>query len=193
RDLSTYVDTELETKADITYVDIELDKKSDITYVDNKLDKKSDITYVDTELDKKSDITYVDNELTKKPDLITQSVDYYIPDDYNTLSQAISDISTKHSNGVSVNIVVRSGHRPKLRSYIEGAVLPNVKLQSEDDIVKIGDNLSDTQDLITLKHVQGFQLDCLIDMEGQGNHGLYLQGLSNARINSGCGVINAGG
>ena len=92
-----------------------------------------------------------------------------------------------------MNIIIRSGHRPQLRSYIEGAVLPNVKLQSEDDIVKIGDNLSDTQNLITLKHVQGFQLDCLIDMEGQGNHGLYLQGLSNARINSKCGVINAGG
>ena len=193
RDLSTYVDTELDKKSDITYVDNELGKKTDKTYVDTELDKKSDITYVDTELDKKSDITYVDNELAKKPDLITQSVNYYIPDDYTTLSSAISDIYNKHSNGVSVNIVIRSGHRPKLRAYILDAVLPNVKLQSEDDIVQISDNLDDHQDLITLKHVFGFQLDCLIDMGGQGNHGLYLQGLSNARINSGCGVINAGG
>ena len=193
RDLSTYVDTELDKKSDITYVDTELSKKTDKTYVDTELGKKSDITYVDTELDKKSDITYVDDELTKKPDLINQTVNYYIPDDYDTLSKAISDICNKHSNGVSVNIIIRSGHRPKLRSYIEGAVLPNVKLQSEDNIVKIGDNLSDTQNLITLKHVLGFQLDCLIDMEGQGNHGLYLQGASFARINSKCGVINAGG
>ena len=193
RDLSTYVDTELDKKSDITYVDTELSKKSDITYVDTELDKKSDITYVDTELDKKSDITYVDTELTKKPDLISQSVNYYIPDDYSSLNQAISDIYKKHSNGVRVNITIRSGHRPTLRVYIQDAVLPNVRLQSEDDLVKIGDNLGDTQDLITLNNVYGFYLDCLIDMEGKGNHGIFAQRGSFVRINTGCGVINAGG
>ena len=193
RDLSTYVDTELDKKSDITYVDTELGKKTDKTYVDTELDKKSDITYVDTELDKKSDVTYVDDQLTKKPDLISQSVNYYMPDDYSTLSQAISDIYTKHSNGVSVNIIIRTGHRPTLRVYMQNASLPNVSLKSEDDIVKIGDNLGDSQNLISLTNVYGFQLDCLIDMEGQGNHGIFAQGGSYVRINTGCGVINAGG
>ena len=185
---------------DVDLLELDLDKKVDQTVFNSKVSelntliaRKADQSTMTTELNKKADKTEMNEALNKKTDLINQTVNYYIPDDYDTLSRAISDICNKHSNGVSVNIVVRSGHRPKLRSYIEGAVLPNVKLQSEDDIVKIGDNLSDTQNLITLKHVQGFQLDCLIDMEGQGNHGLYLQGVSNARINSKCGVINAGG
>src|SRR5699024_1922638 len=185
---------------DMDLLELDLDKKVDQTVFNNKvselntlISRKADQSTMTTELNKKADKKEMNEALNNKPDLITQSVDYYIPDDYDTLSRAISDICNKHSNGVSVNIIIRSGHRPKLRAYIEGAVLPNVKLQSEDDIVKIGDNLEDHQNLITLKHVQGFQLDCLIDMEGQANHGLYLQGLSNARINSGCGVINAGG
>src|SRR5699024_6938754 len=148
RDLSTYVDTELDKKSDITYVDTELDKKADKTYVDTELDKKADKTYVDTELGKKadktyvdtelgkkSDQTYVDTELDKKADVITETVDYYIPDDYGTLAQAISDLYKKHSNGVTVNIIIRSGHRPSLRIYMKDAVLPNIKLGSEDDIV----------------------------------------------------------
>ena len=185
---------------DMDLLELDLDKKVDQTVFNSKvselntlISRKADQSTMTTELNKKADKTEMNEALNKKTDLINQTVNYYIPDDYSSLNQAISDICNKHSNGVSVNIVVRSGHRPKLRSYIEGAVLPNVKLQSEDDIVKIGDNLEDSQNLITLKHVQGFQLDCLIDMEGQGNHGLYLQGVSNARINSKCGVINAGG
>src|SRR5699024_6403622 len=129
----------------ITYVDTELGKKSDKTYVDTELGKKSDKTYVDTELGKKSDKTYVDTELGKKADEITETVNYYIPDDYGTLAQAISDLYKKHSNGVAVNIIIRLGHRPLLKVNIRDAVLPNIKLKSEDDIVKIGDNLDDTQ------------------------------------------------
>ena len=188
-----YVDTELGKKADKTYVDTELGKKSDKTYVDTELDKKSDKTYVDTELDKKSDQSYVDTELGKKADVITETVDYYIPDDYGTLSQAVSDIYKKHSNGVTVNIIIRSGHRPSLRIYMKDAVLPNVKLQSEDDIVKIGDNLDDSQNLIDLSNIYGFQIDCLIDMEGQGNHGIFAQSGTFIKVNNGCGIINAGG
>ena len=187
-----YVDTELAKKSDKTYVDTELGKKSDKTYVDTELDKKSDQIYVDTELAKKSDKTYVDNELDKKADVITETVNYYIPDDYGTLAQAISDLYKKHSNGATVNIIIRTGHRPLLKVNIRDAVLPNIKLQSEDDIVKIGDNLGDTQNLIDLANVYGFQLDCLIDMEGQGNHGIFAQSGSFIKINSGCGVINAG-
>ena len=185
---------------DMDLLELDLDKKVDQTVFNSKvselntlISRKADQSTMTTELNKKADKTEMNEALNKKTDLINQNVNYYIPDDYSSLNQAISDICNKHSNRVIVNIIIRSGHRPQLRSYIEGAVLPNVKLQSEDDIVKIGDNLGDTQNLITLKHVQGFQLDCLIDMEGQGNHGLYLQGVSNARINSKCGVINAGG
>src|SRR5699024_9882674 len=185
---------------DMDLLELDLDKKVDQTVFNNKvselntlISRKADQSTMTTELNKKADKKEMNEALNTKPDLISQSVNFYIPDDYDTLSRAISDIYTKHSNGVRVNITIRSGHRPTLRVYIQDAVLPNVRLQSEDDLVKIGDNLEDTQDLITLNNVYGFYLDCLIDMEGKGNHGIFAQRGSFVRINTGCGVINAGG
>ena len=188
----TYVDTELGKKANKTYVDTELNKKSDITYVDTELGKKSDVTYVDTELDKKSDVTYVDSELDKKTDLITEEVNYYIPDDYQSLQSAINDIKLKHANGVRVRITIRAGHTPKMRLMLRDTILPNVSIEAEDNIIKVSDNLPNNTSLIDMSNSYGLILQCLIDLEGRGNHGIYLHGSSYIRVSPNCGVINAG-
>src|SRR5699024_6812216 len=159
--------TELGKKSDKTYVDTELGKKSDKTYVDTELGKKSDVTYVDTELDKKSDITYVDTELDKKTDLITEEVNYYIPDDYQSLQSAIDDIKLKHTNGVRVRITIRAGHTPKMRLLLRDTILPNVAIESEDNIIKVSDNLPNNTSLIDMSNSYGLILQCLIDMEGR--------------------------
>ena len=205
RDLSTYVDTELDKKSDQTYVDTELGKKANKTYVDTELAKKSDKTYVDTELGKKSDKTYVDTELgkkadtsfvdtelDKKADVITERVDYYIPDDYPSLQSALNDITKKHSSGVRVGITIKSGHVPKLKIMLRDTVLPNVSLNSEDEIVKFSDELSPTDHLFDIANTYGFQLHTLINMEGKGGHGIHLHGGSYMRIGNGKGIINAG-
>ena len=188
----TVIDQKLDTKSDITYVDTELGKKSDKTYVDTELGKKSDITYVDTELGKKSDQSYVDTELDKKTDLIDTAVDYYIPDDYVSLQSAIDDIKLKHSSGVRVRITIRRDHKPKMSLLLRDTILPNVMILSEDNIVKVSDNMGTNTNLIDVANSYGLFFNCLVDLEGKGGHGIYLHGGSYIRISPNCGVINAG-
>ena len=185
---------------DVDLLELDLDKKVDQTVFNSKvselntlISRKADQTTVTTELNKKADKTEMNEALNTKPDLIEQTTVYMIPNDYPTLNHAIQDLYHKHTMGTKIELRIKSGHRPILRAYMKDASLPNVILTSEDDLVKIGDDLGDTQNLITLNNVYGFYLDCLIDMEGQGNHGIFAQGGSYVRINTGCGVINAGG
>ena len=185
---------------DMDLLELDLDKKVDQTVFNSKvselntlISRKADQSTMTTELNKKADKTEMNEALNKKPDLIEQTTVYMIPNDYPTLNHAIQDLYHKHTMGTKIELRIKSGHRPILRVYMKDASLPNVILTSEDDLVKIGDDLGDTQNLITLNNVYGFYLDCLIDMEGQGNHGIFAQGGSYVRINTGCGVINAGG
>ena len=185
---------------DMDLLELDLDKKVDQTVFNSKVSelntliaRKADQSTMTTELNKKADKTEMNEALNTKPDLIEQTTVYMIPDDYPTLNHAIQDLYHKHTMGTKIELRIKSGHRPILRVYMKDASLPNVILTSEDDLVKIGDDLGDTQNLITLNNVYGFYLDCLIDMEGQGNHGIFAQGGSYVRINTGCGVINAGG
>ena len=188
----TVIDQKLDTKSDIEYVDTELGKKSDKTYVDTELGKKSDKTYVDTELDKKSDKDYVDNELTKKTDVIKEVVDYYIPDDYDSLQSAIDDIKLKHSNGIRVRITIRRDYSPKMRLVLRDTVLPSVVISSEDSVVTPSDSLTSSTSLIDMANSYGLILQCLIDMNGNGSNGIHLHGGSYIRVSPNCGVINAG-
>ena len=185
----TVIDQKLDNKSDITYVDTELGKKSDKTYVDTELGKKSDKTYVDTELGKKSDQTYVDTELDKKADVITETVNYYIPSDYNTLQEAVDDVKNKHSNGAHVIITIESGHLPDMRLLLRDTVLPHVKIRSIDNVVKLSGTFNN---LIDMANSYGLHLECLIDMEGKGRIGINLSSNSFIRVGSGYGIINAG-
>ena len=185
---------------DMDLLELDLDKKVDQTVFNSKVSelntliaRKADQSTMTTELNKKADKTEMDEALNKKPDLIEQTTVYMIPDDYQTLNHAIQDLYHKHTMGSKVELRIKSGHRPILRVYMKDAFLPNVVLTSEDDLVKIGDDLPSGRNLIELTNVTGFTLACLIDMEGKGDHGLNVQGGSTIRIETGCGVINAGG
>ena len=185
---------------DMDLLELDLDKKVDQTVFNSKvselntlISRKADQSTMTTELNKKADKTEMNEALNKKPDLIEQTTVYMIPDDYPTLNHAIQDLYHKHTMGTKVELRIKSGHRPTLRVYMKDASLPNVILTSEDDLVKIGDDLPSGRNLIELTNVFGFTLGCLIDMEGKGDHGLNVQGGSTIRIETGCGVINAGG
>lgn len=179
RDLQDHVDTELPLKADLTFVNTELDKKAN-----------SD--YVNSELEKKAEKAYVDNELSDKVVGLKDEVNYTLPGDYPTLQAALDDIMLKHTNGVRVGITIQSGHQPILRTVLRDVILPNVVLYSQDDVVVIGDELSNSHNLFDLANSYGFQLSCLIDMNGTGSDGIYLQGSSYLRVNKGSGIINPG-
>ena len=185
---------------DMDLLELDLDKKVDQTVFNSKvselntlISRKADQSTMTTELNKKADKTEMNEALNKKPDLIEQTTVYMIPNDYPTLNHAIQDLYHKHTMGTKIELRIKSGHRPILRVYMKDASLPNVILTSEDDLVKIGDDLESGKNLIELTNVTGFTLACLIDMEGKGDHGLNVQGGSTIRIETGCGVINAGG
>ena len=189
----TYVDTELGKKSDKTYVDTELGKKSDLSYVDTELGKKSDKTYVDTELDKKSDVTYVDNELDKKTGLYAEDLIFNIPSDFNDFESAIKHINRNHLTiNTNITINIEQGHRPKLSVQLNGGSSKNITLTSDSDVVYLSDVLTDSSTLFDLYEHDGFTLDCLIDMEGKGNHGIFLAERSYIKVASGKGIMNAG-
>ena len=185
---------------DVDLLELDLSKKVDQTVFNSKvselntlISRKADQSTMTTELNKKADKTEMKEALNTKPDLIEKTTVYMIPDDYPTLNHAIQDLYHKHTMGTKIELRIKSGHRPILRVYMKDAFLPNVVLTSEDDLVKIGDDLESGRNLIELTNVTGFTLGCLIDMEGKGDHGLNVQGGSTIRIETGCGVINAGG
>ena len=180
-------------KSDKTYVDTELGKKSDKTYVDTELDKKSDITYVDTELDKKADQSYVDSELENKAGLIKNTVHYTLPSDFTTLQQAIDFITeSNYKNNTEVIITIESGHRPELTVKLQDVFIPFVKLKSVDPIVYLKEGLGTNITLFDLKNTHGFVLDCLIDVQGTGLHGIYLSDGSTMTVERTKGIINTG-
>ena len=141
----------------------------------------------------KSDKIYVDTELGKKTGIYDEDLIFNIPSDFNDLDSAIKYINRNHLM-INTNIIINieQGHRPELSVKLNGGSSKNITLTSDNDVVYISDVLTDSNTLIDLYNHDGFTLDCLIDMEGKGNHGIFMAENSYIKVNPGKGIMNAG-
>lgn len=129
--------------------------------------------------------------LANKATIAKETFNVYIPDDYDTLQIAIDELSKKHyPQGVTVNLIVRSGHKISYGVNVSNGDYSMFKISSEGDEIAVNDDF--TGRFLTVVNAQAPVLNALVNCRSLGNGGCWYESNATGVINSGCGVINAG-
>ena len=114
-----------------------------------------------------------------------------IPGDYSTLQQAVDELSAKYrpQQGTRIILNIESGHAPSSGLQVEGGDFGHFWIRSEDSTVTVAGDFSG--DFLRGDYARLPVLDALIDMDGQGEDGVYFGESSTARIKADAGIMNA--
>lgn len=122
---------------------------------------------------------------------VTADVTLNIPTDYSTLQSAIDDYSIKVlKDGVTVELMIESGHQPSSGVSVTGGNYSGFKISSVDAEVTLSPTFDQAEDFVAVTHGEAPILNCLINANGRARYGVNCQLGSNAYITPGSGVKN---
>lgn len=126
----------------------------------------------------------------------TDDIDFSIPSDYDSLQEAIDDVSeVKIPSGTRIILNIESGHSIKEGITVEYGDFSHIWIRSEDEQVPIeSSEWADGQNFIDSTNAGLPVLDTVVDMEGSGRSqdGYKASSASFGYITSGSGIKNAG-
>src|SRR5699024_1849121 len=180
---------------DLAQAKIDLNQRIDDTveYVDTNVENLT--IYVNDEVRKNKE--YVDSEVSSArqyvddkfdPNLRTMTIK--VPDDYNTLQDAI-DYASRQMNGINVEIIVSKDFKPSHGIYIENMDLSHITLSAEDDAtIEVDDDF--TGNFLQVYRSKGPFFNMLVDMKGLGDYVMIILITSTQCVASRKGIINCG-
>lgn len=127
----------------------------------------------------------------------TDSIVIHVPTDFDTLDAAFTAASelVEPREGVTVDIVIESGHALDARATVENRNFRFVSVRSEDATVPLTADLQSEslRNIIEIGgHSAGPIWNVLLDCAGADSHGIEVTEQSSITVNSGYGVENAG-
>lgn len=124
--------------------------------------------------------------------LLESSLTVNIPTDYATLQEAVDALSTLNvKQGEIIDLVIESGHQPTAGILVENGDFGKFRVSSIDATVTLPVGFPAT-DFIKGLNARMPVLNCLVDANGNGQHGYHADEASFGVVTPGNGVINAG-
>jgi hypothetical protein len=124
---------------------------------------------------------------------ISTSVTVKVPENYADIQTALDAMSGQFllANGINVGIRLSSGYEITTPTILENADYSMFRLSAVSGITNVGASFPADKNLFTGTFCKMPTLAFRIDAQGEGLHGIYVEG-SSGLVESGSGIINAG-
>ncbi|TDM12651.1 hypothetical protein [Macrococcus bovicus] len=131
------------------------------------------------------------NGLSNRSLVQTSNITFNIPSQYPTLQAAIDDLSTRaFKQGTTITLMIDAGHIVTTPLRLVNGDYSHFRIASKDAVVFV--NLPSGVNFIFGNNAKMPVLSTVFDMQNTGANGYNIEDSCVAKVDSRCGVINAG-